>query len=306
MSEPTTVRGDPLRALRAFAQVARLGSVTRAADALGLSQPAVTLQLQGLAREHGVELLERSGRRLVPTPAGEALLALARPLVEGVDGLPQALAEHLRNRAPDALALAAGSVALERLVPPAVASRAPRSLAVRHAGGEAALALLRAGTVAIAVGSWLDLPGDIEFLPLLHSPARLLLPAGHALAARDAIAIDDLAGHALVLPRDRTATRQLVELPLARAGVTGLAIVETGDWHAVPPLVAMGQGISVSNALALGGAERDGCVVRALPPDFPARPYGVAVRRGRTPSTEAAAFIGALRETAERLAAGFG
>ena len=80
-------KGDRLKPLRAFCQTARLGSVSRAAEALYLSQPAVTLQLQALERELGVRLLERSGRRLVPTREGQLLYELARPLVEAVDGL---------------------------------------------------------------------------------------------------------------------------------------------------------------------------------------------------------------------------
>lgn len=306
MSESPVLRGDPLRALRSFAQVARLGSVTRAAEALGLSQPAVTLQLQGLAREHGVELLERSGRRLVPTAAGEALLALARPLVEGLDGLPHALAERLRSRSPDALIVAAGSVALARIVVPATRADPPRSLVVRHVGGGAALDLLRSGAAMIAVGSWLDLPGDIDFLPLLDAPARLLLAADHRLASVSSVRVEDLAGEAITLPGGRTGTRQLVDLPLARAGIPAPSIVEAGDWHAVRSLVAMGQGISVSNALALDRQDLEGLVVRPLPPAFPPRPYGVALRRGRNPSTGAAAFIEALRGVADRAAAGFG
>ena len=108
-------RADPMRPLRAFAQVARLGSVSRAAEALGISQPAVTLQLQALAREHGIELLQRSGRRLVPTEAGQALLALARPLVDGIDGLGPALQARLHAQAAGALSVATGSVVLQRL-----------------------------------------------------------------------------------------------------------------------------------------------------------------------------------------------
>ena len=53
-------KGDRLKPLRAFCQTARLGSVSRAAEALYLTQPAVTLQLQALERELGVRLLERS------------------------------------------------------------------------------------------------------------------------------------------------------------------------------------------------------------------------------------------------------
>ena len=80
-------KGDRLKPLRAFCQTARLGSVSRAAEALYLSQPAVTLQLQALEREVGVRLLERSGRRITLTREGQELYELARPLVEGLDGL---------------------------------------------------------------------------------------------------------------------------------------------------------------------------------------------------------------------------
>ncbi|WP_281705054.1 LysR family transcriptional regulator, partial [Aeromonas taiwanensis] len=59
-------KSDRLKPLRAFCQVVRLGSVSRAAEALFVSQPAVSQQLQALERELGVVLFERSGRRLVP------------------------------------------------------------------------------------------------------------------------------------------------------------------------------------------------------------------------------------------------
>src|SRR5690349_25047127 len=80
-------KGDRLKPLRAFCQVASLGSVSRAAEALFLSQPAVTLQLQALERDFDVPLFERLGRRLTLTRAGSALYELARPLVEGLDGI---------------------------------------------------------------------------------------------------------------------------------------------------------------------------------------------------------------------------
>ena len=60
-------KADRLKPLRAFCQTARLGSVSRAAEALYVSQPAITLQLQALERDLGVKLFERVGRRLTPT-----------------------------------------------------------------------------------------------------------------------------------------------------------------------------------------------------------------------------------------------
>lgn len=302
MRSPPTPRADALRPLRAFAQVARLGSVSRAAEALGISQPAVTLQLQALAHDHGVVLLQRSGRRLVPTEAGEALLALARPLVDGIDGLGPALQARLQARAPDALVVAAGSVALRRLLPPVAGGWRGGPLRVVHAGGVAALEQLRAGSVAVAVGSWLDVPGDIEFVPLVHSPACLLVPAGHPLAALDPAGTTDLAGHGLVLPSSRHTSRQLVDLAFGRAGLALTVAREAGDWPAAVALVALGQGITISTRLA-APADDPRITVLPLPAAFPARPYGFAMRRGRTPDAAVRTFIDALRGVAGSLAA---
>ena len=90
-------KADRLKPLRAFCQTARLGSVSRAAEALYVSQPAVTLQLQALERELGIKLFERSGRRLVPSREGQILYELAKPLVEGLDGLDTAFREQVRG-----------------------------------------------------------------------------------------------------------------------------------------------------------------------------------------------------------------
>lgn len=300
------VRTDPLRPLRAFAQVARLGSVSRAAEILGLSQPAVSLQLQALAREHGVTLLERSGRRLVPTAAGEALLALARPLVDGIDGLGLALQARLEGQAPRALAVAAGGVALRCWLPRVdPAWRADTPLQVRHAGGSAALDLLRDGSVALAVGSWLQLPGDIEFVALVHSPARLLAPASHPLVAAGRPTPAEVARYPLVLPRHRGTSRQLLDLAFGRAGVAPSGIVDAGDWHAACALVALGQGVAVSTALAIEPIVDPRVTLLPLSDAFPARPYGVAMRRGRTPDTVAQAYIDALRVAAADLQSAF-
>src|SRR3954462_11392954 len=90
-------KADRLKPLRAFCQVARLGSVSRAAEALFLSQPAGSLQLQALGRDFGTRLFERSGKRFGLTRAGEALYELARPLVEGIDGLESDFRNKLKG-----------------------------------------------------------------------------------------------------------------------------------------------------------------------------------------------------------------
>ena len=184
-----TYKADRLKPLRAFCQTARLGSVSRAAEALYVSQPAITLQLQALEREMGVRLFERSGRRLVPTREGEALYELARPLVEGIDGLDAAFREQLRGLDAGDLDVAAGSSTILYLLPGIVEAFRERQPGVRmrlhNVTGASGLDLLRSDAVDLAVGSMLDVPADLQLragLPLRADADHAARPSAGAQA----------------------------------------------------------------------------------------------------------------------------
>ena len=83
-------KGNRLKQLRAFCTIAKLGTLSRAAEALFLSQPSISLQLSALEKELGARLVERRRRRVALTREGQALYELALPLVEGLDPLQEA------------------------------------------------------------------------------------------------------------------------------------------------------------------------------------------------------------------------
>ena len=157
-------KSDRLNPLRAFCQTVRLGSVSRAAEALYVSQPAITLQLQALERELGQKLFERSGRRLVPTRAGEALYELARPLVDGIDTLPAAFRNQLKGMDAGELNIAANSSTILYLLPRIVGAYREQHPEVRLRLHNTISAdgtdLRRADSVDLVVGSMLDEPAD--------------------------------------------------------------------------------------------------------------------------------------------------
>lgn len=295
---PTTPRfaykGSRLKPLRAFCQTARLGSVSRAAEALFVSQPAVTLQLQALERDLGVRLFERSGRRLVPTPEGEALYALARPLVEGIDGLNTAFREQLRGMDAGELHIAAGSSTILYLLPKIVAAyRAARPdvrLILHNVTGAGGLGLLRSDEVDLAVGSMLDVPADLSYEPVYEFEPMLIVPPDHPLAGKRELALQDLSPYGLILPPKRLTTYRLVDLVFQQNHVPYTVALEVGGWEVIKQYVAMGMGISIVTAICLTEADRQRLVARSLARYFPARSYGVVVRKGKYLSPQARAF----------------
>jgi DNA-binding transcriptional LysR family regulator len=287
-------KGDRLKPLRAFCQTVRLGSVSRAAEALYLSQPAVSLQLQALERDMGVRLLERSGRRLVMTREGEALYELARPLVEGIDALSGAFHERLRGLDAGELHVAAGSSTILYLLPDIVAAfRAAHPdvrLNLHNVTGAGGMDLLRSDAVDLAVGSMLDVPGDLDYAPVARFEPMLITRLDHPLAQAKKLDLRDLSPYGLILPPQRLTTYRMVDLVFQRHRVPYTVALEVGGWEVIKQYVAMGLGISIVTAICLTELYRTRIAERSLAAWFPDRSYGVVVRKGKYLSPQARAF----------------
>ncbi|WP_235567799.1 LysR family transcriptional regulator [Lysobacter sp. Root690] len=287
-------KGDRLKPLRAFCQTARLGSVSRAAEALYLSQPAVTLQLQALEREMGVRLLERSGRRLSLTREGQELYELARPLVEGLDGLDGAFRERIRGLDAGDLNVAAGSSTILYLLPKIVeafrAAHPEVRLTLHNVTGAGGLDLLRSDGVDLAVGSMLDVPGDLSYAPVYRFEPMLITPKDHPLAKLETLTLQDLSPFGLILPPQRLTTYRMVDLVFQQNRVPYTVALEVGGWEVIKQYVAMGLGISIVTAICLTDADRARLSARSLADYFPSRSYGVVVRKGKYLSPQARAF----------------
>ena len=288
-------KADRLKPLRAFCQVARLGSVSRAAEALYLSQPAITLQLQALERELGVRLFERTGRRLTPTREGDALYELARPLVEGIDALPAAFREQIRGLDAGELHVAAGSSTILYLLPKIVEAYRKAHPEVRlilhNVTGAGGLDLLRSDAVDLAVGSMLDVPADLSYTPVYRFEPMLITPPDHPLAHKRELELADLTPYGLILPPKRLTTYRLVDLVFQQNRVPYTVALEVGGWEVIKQYVAMGLGISIVTAICLTDADRQRLAARSLARWFPPRSYGVVMRKGKFLSAQARAFV---------------
>ncbi len=288
-------KSDRLKPLRAFCQTVRLGSVSRASEALFVSQPAITLQLQALERELGVGLFERSGRRLSPTREGQLLYELAQPLVESLDGLDGSFREKVRGLDAGELNIAANSSTILYLLPKIVehfrAQHPDVRLTLHNAASADGTDLLRSDAVDLAVGSILDVPADLSYAPVYRFEPLLIAPPEHPLIKQRALRLEDLSPHGLILPPKRLVTYRLVDLVFQQHRVPYTVALEVGGWEVIKQYVAMGMGISIITSICLTDADRGRLAARSLSAWFPTRSYGVIVRKGKYLSPQARAFI---------------
>jgi DNA-binding transcriptional LysR family regulator len=292
-------KGNRLKQLRAFCAIAKLGTLSRAADALFLSQPSVSLQLSALEKELGARLIERRRRRVALTREGQALYEIALPLVEGLDSLDQQFHALSAGFAGRALTIAAGASTIQYLLPPLVREfreQHPQiKLELHNVTGKDGLALLRSDQVDFAIGSMLDVPNDLSYEPVYSYDPLLILPLDHALAAKTEIRLEDLSPYGLILPPQRLTTYRLVDLIFQQRKVPYRVAIEVGGWEVIKEYVAMGLGISIVTGICIGEADRARLAVRNMSAYFPQRTYGVVVRKGKYLSADARAFVDLVR-----------
>ncbi|HYH19837.1 MAG TPA: LysR family transcriptional regulator [Azospirillum sp.] len=232
--------------LRTFLSVVDLGSFSAAARRLNLTQPAVSLQIRELEGRLGVPLLDRMGRRAVPTPAGETLVGHARRIIAEIDAALEALRRH-REGALGRVRLGSGASIAAYLLPRVLKalrdSRPDLEVVVRVGTADTIVRGLLAGEFDLAV---LTLPVDERGLsvePLRADPLIAVFPAGTALP--DAVTPAEFARFPLILDERPTRQRALTLAWLQAGGITPRPVMELGSNDAVRAMVAAGMGASI-------------------------------------------------------------
>ena len=292
-------KGNRLKQLRAFCTIAKLGTLSRAAEALFLSQPSISLQLSALEKELGARLIERRRRRVALTREGQALYDIALPLVEGLDNLDQQFRTLSAGFVGSELNIAAGTSTIQYLLPSLVRAFREQQpgikLQLHNVTGKDGLALLRSDQVDFAIGSMLDVPNDLSYEPVYSYDPMLILPLDHPLAVKSEIRLEDLSPYGLILPPQRLTTYRLVDLIFQQRRVPYHVAIEVGGWEVIKQYVAMGLGISIVTGICVGDADRSRLAVRNMSAYFPQRTYGVVVRKGKYLSAEARTFVDLIR-----------
>ncbi len=281
-----------LRTLRAFVAVVEGGGMTAGAGRLGLTQSAVSQAVARLTRQVGVPLLLKQGRRLVPTPAGQAMVERASQLLADAGALAGAVrdAAHepglplLRLGFVDSFASTAGPGLVRRVLHemPGVRLVAWSGLAPAQAD-----ALLNRRLDAVITSDPMDELDGLVRHELLREPYVLLVPEPLRGECAGLSLLDLAARHRLVRHSARSHTGAHIDRHLRRVGVDAPRVLEFDTAEAVIAMVAGGVGWAVTTPLCLlhGQAQLAGAAVLPLPaPGFSRRLYLIGLADGDGPA----------------------
>ncbi|MDN4600101.1 selenium metabolism-associated LysR family transcriptional regulator [Paenibacillus sp. F6_3S_P_1C] len=289
--------------LHIFYTVAEKGSFSAAAQALHMTQPAVTMQIQSLEDYFGTKLLHRSTKKIELSEAGRTLLPHAKRSVELVrqtDEAMSAFTQMLQGRLQLGASLTIGEYVLPRMLGPFARQYPDISIVMKVMNTTQIMDdilkhQLNFGLIEAPVHH-----PDMIVEPIMQDELKLVVPAGHALADRGAVELEDVMNYAFVLREKGSGTRQVMEDQLQKRNIDPQdmnVVMELGSTGAVKSAVEAGVGItmlspsSVQHELALGLVH----IVDIRGLEFKRQFYAIHLKSSLLPLS-AVAFLNYLRQ----------
>lgn len=235
-----------LRHMRIFQKIYETQSVTRAAEALHMTQPAVTRALQELEKYYGLRLFERLNRRLTVTEAGRRMYDYALHLTETFDTMEKSLRDWERQgvlRVGASVSL--GCSLLPQLARTFQEEHPGVEVRVRIANGELLRRDLLENRLDLALLEGEENGADLMLTPFAAGEMTLIVPPGHPLARAGGATLAQAAAYPLLLRETGSATRRFLDQLLMSRGLAVQPVWESASTQALLSAVREGLGITL-------------------------------------------------------------
>ncbi len=245
------------RQLEIFVKVAELGSFSRAAEALFLTQPTVSEHIRGLEEELGVRLLDRLGRGAAPTKAGQLLLGYARRILDLHREARQAV-DQFQGRMSGELVVAASTIPGEYVLPALIGRFKEKypdiSISLLIGDTQRVVEWILEGRAELAVaGAQID-HRALEYRELMPDELVLVVSAAHPWHGKKIATLEEVRAEPLIVRERGSGSRHALERALAEVGLdlSDFRVVgEMGSTQAIKQGVKAGVGISLISKRAV-------------------------------------------------------
>lgn len=292
-----------LRQLQVFEAVARLGSFSRAAEQIHVSQPAVSKQIRQLQEEVGLPLLEQIGRKVCLTDAGRELLTTCSDWLDTWNRFEQSIAD-LKGLKQGRLRIAVVTTAkyfMPRVLGPFCAQYPGIDVAMEVVNRTRLLDRLAHNVDDVYVMGVPPEGWEIESQPLIQNNLVVIAPRTHRLVGRRRVPFAELADETFIAREEGSGTRMTVERVFAERGVHFRVRMELGSNEAIKKAVAGGLGLSVLSQNTFADPATEELAVLDVA-GFPIRrSWYIVWPRGKQLSVVAATFVDFLHEHAALL-----
>ncbi len=291
------------RQLAAFCAVVERKSFSEAAERLGVTQPAVSQQIRSLEDRVGQQLLDRSGRRVEPTEAGnrlyrsaQRLLALERQLLEDVAGEAEG---PLRGQLAMGASTGPGGTVVPVLLCEFAEANPDVTVDLTISDTQTIVEQVARRELELGVVGATPRNRAVAYEPFFHDEVILVCPPDHPFAGKT-VALDDLRGRRLIVMQEGAGVRQVIEDELREAGtrLRDLEVrLELGLQESVKSAVEAGHGVTFISRTAVERELASGVLAEARVRGLePSREISLVRAAGRVSTRVADAFVEFARD----------
>lgn len=289
------------QSLKAFVAVADIGSFSEAAEALHITQPAISKRISNLEQRLNHRLFDRIGRKINLTEAGSALLPQARQILQSIGAAERSVRDLSGNVSGKLSMGISHHIGLHRL-PPVLRyfTRAYPDvrLDIDFMDSEQAHAMILHGDLDLAVITLSpEQEPNLESFLVWDDPLTVAVGLEHPLADQGTVSLEDLQNHTAIPPGLNTYTGQIIKRLFDEAGLKMDIAMSTNYMETIKVMVGIGLGWSILPTTLLDSSIK----ALTLEGHHLHRELGCVYHRNRSLSNAAQAFIDALRETAKAL-----
>lgn len=287
-----------IRRLEIFCRVVEQQSFTKAAEATLLAQPTVSEHIRLLEESLGEKLLDRLGRQVLPTPAGDILYRYARRMLRLRDEAVQALADY-RGKLSGHLTIGASTIPGAYLLPPLIRRFKEHHpeirLTLRIAGSGRIRQDLAQGELELAIIGDQGKHPDLTAREIFSDELILTAPPGHPLTRQESVTPADLCRYPFLMREEGSGTRGVMARALGEAGFDPArldVVAEMGSSDAIRQGIKAGLGISILSNLAVEEDLKNGALARIPLAGVPmTRPFYLVQRKNRRLTPLAQTFL---------------
>jgi len=291
------------RQLQAFCEVIERQSFSQAAERLGVTQPAVSLQVRALEKRLGTQLLDRSGRRVEPTEAGLRLYRGAQRLLQLEEEIVNDLAEQAGGDLAGSFEVGAstgpGGVVLPQLLCEFREGHPELRIALSVFDTQTVVERVADRSIELGVVGAAPRHRGVEYEPFFRDSVVLACPPGHRFAGRT-VTVDELREETLIVMQDGAGVRQMMEDEFRNIGARFRDLdvhLELGLQESVTTAVRSGYGVTFISRSSVESDLQAGTLVEARVADVELEREIFLVRAtGRSESNAARAFVEFAKE----------
>jgi len=282
--------------LKGFLAVARHQSFSKAAVTTFRTQPAISLQIQSLEHELGVQLFDRlGGRKVMLTDEGKIFFDLVSPLVDDYDSLTIRFHEMRGQELEGMVRIATHTSVMVYLLPEIIKAFKKKhpdcELSIVNRSREDILKMVQDGEVDIGITSLKAVPDSINYTVFAEFKRLLIGPKTHPLARKPQVSLSDIAAYPLLLSPKGSNTREIVDQVFHAHGLAYKLAMEATGRLAVKEYVGLGLGISIINAFYIAKEDTKKFFIKDMSRLFGVAQRAVITRKKRYLSKKAREFI---------------